>query len=92
MKDHVKAHGNDIMEKMERYEDIYYRGNIFHNSPYVWLPGKADGSLTAAPMGNGNADGTNAKSTAFLTAMFPLIQSHLTFLSLNELVTAAETD
>lgn len=91
MKDHVKAHGTDIMEKMERFEDVYYRGNIFHQSPYVWCPGAAY-PLVAAPMGDGNSAGTSGKTTAFLTALFPTITENLTFLSLNQLVTAAETD
>lgn len=94
MTDHVDAQGQDIMEKMERFEDIFYRGNIFHNSPYVYLPERAAGGLVAAPIGDGNAAGTSGKSTAWLTAIMPEIgqPGNLTLTEINKLTTIAETD
>jgi hypothetical protein len=69
LNDHVKVHGNDIMEKQERFEDIFYRGRVFHNSPKVWITGRAAGELVDAPMGVGNINGTDGKTTNWLQAM-----------------------
>src|SRR5690606_14176646 len=35
--DHSEAHVNDIAEKIERYEDMFIRGNVFHQSPYIFV-------------------------------------------------------
>ena len=92
--DHVDACGKDIMEKQERYEDVFNRGRVFHRSPYIWIPDYANGELQLAPYGNGNAAGTNGKTTAYLQQILPQIgpSGYLSFLTLNKLVTAAEND
>lgn len=94
MKNHVEANGKDIMEKEERFEDIYYRGQIFHNSPKVWVPDKAGGSMVAAPTGSGDSSGLTGKSTAFMQQLFPQIgqPGNLSLTTLNNLITSAETD
>jgi hypothetical protein len=91
--DHVDACGQDIMEKQERYEDIFYRGRIFHNSPHVWLSDAAD-PLVAAPMGTGNAAGTDGKTTAFLVDCVNKLgpKGYLSFEQINKLLTVAEND
>lgn len=95
--DHVDAHGKDIMEKQERFEDIFYRGRIFHGSPYIWVTDRAAGELYAAPhgvpTGTGNAS-TTAKTTAFCQAMIGELgqPGYLSFAQLNKLVTVAEND
>ena len=91
--DHVDACGQDIMEKEERFEDIFYRGRILHRSPYVWLPGAAT-ELDAAPIGNGDANGLTGKSAAYLQQAVAKLgaDAYLSFLTLNKLVTVAEND
>jgi hypothetical protein len=92
--DHVDAAGKDIMEKQERYEDIYQRGRIFHASPYISVSGAAAGTLQSAPVGVGDAAGATAKSTAYLQSLIPTLgnEGTLNFQWLNTLLTAAETD
>lgn len=96
--DHVDAHGKDIMEKEERFEDIFYRGRIFHNSPNVWICNRvaagAASELVAAPMGTGNAAGTNGKTTAWCQAMVAQLgqAGYLSFEQINKLLTVAEND
>jgi hypothetical protein len=97
--DHITAHSQDIMEKMERFEDIFYRGRIFHNSPNVWITGAApdangNAELKPAPMGYGNAAGTDGKTTAYLQSVIAQIgpAGYLSFEQLNKLVTVAEND
>lgn len=91
--DHVDACGNDIMEKQERFEDIFYRGRVFHRSPYVGIVG-SNNSIVAAPVGIGNAAGTDGKSTAFLQNSIAALGATpgLSMEYLNKLLTIAETD
>jgi hypothetical protein len=94
MTDHVSAQGEDLEEKKMRFEDIFVRGHIFHNSPYIWLPNGGANELLAAPIGDGNRQGTSGKTTAFLQATQALVGSpgNLTLTTINKLVTVAETD
>jgi len=91
--DHVDAAGQDIMEKEERFEDIYLRGRVFHAAPWVWIPDAAT-PLQAGPMGIGNAAGTAGKTTGFLQSLVPMLgnQGNLSFQTINKLLTVAETD
>ncbi len=93
MTDHVKACGDDIMEKEERFEDIYLRGRVFHAAPYVYLP-DAVTPLQPAPVGIGNAAGTAGKTQGFLQTMIPQIGNagNLSFQALNKLLTVMTTD
>jgi len=91
--DHVDACGQDIMEKEERFEDIYLRGRVFHAAPWVWLP-DAVNPLIAAPIGVGNLAGTDGKTQGFLQTLVPQIGNagNLSFQTLNKLLTVMETD
>ena len=91
--DHVDACGKDIMEKEERFEDIFYRGRIFHRSPFAWICNAAT-ELNSAPIGNGAADGTTGKSTGWIQNAIAQLGNpgYLSFESLNKLVTVMEND
>jgi hypothetical protein len=92
--DHVDAAGKDIMEKQERYEDIFYRGRIFHRSPYMWISANPAGELSAAPIGIGNVAGTDGKTTAYLQQSVAQIgaRGYLSFEQINKALTVAEND
>lgn len=93
---HVDDNGEDIMQKQQRFEDIFYRGRIFHGSPNIWIADSTDanGELTPSPIGIGNDAGTDGKSTAFLQAMVAKIgpQGYLSFETLNKALTVLEND
>jgi hypothetical protein len=94
MNDHVKSHGNDIMEKQERFEDVFYRGRVFHNSPKVWVTGRAAGEVVDAPMGTGNINGTDGKTSAWLQAMVAQLgaEGSVSMLQLNKMLTVVDND
>jgi len=102
MKDHVDAHSKDIAEKQIRYNDIYLRGRIFHEAPFVFLPGRAAGELAAAPIGVGDdalkgagfQGSATGKSTAWLQARLAEIGTpgNLSFSAINLALTIAEND
>jgi hypothetical protein len=73
----IAFHAKDIAEKIQRYEDLFIRSAMFHESPYVWLPGRADGEAVQAPITAGaleDAD-TTGKNTTFLEGILPSIGS-----------------
>jgi hypothetical protein len=87
----VQKNGQDIQEKIERFEDIYIRTNVFHYAPKIIISGGFP-DMIDAPNGIGNAAGTAAKSQAFLQAIIPLIKGNLSLLQLNRLTTYIEDD
>lgn len=93
---HVNDNSKDIMEKQERFEDIYYRGRAFHRAPFVWICDgtAAGGEIVTSPVGDGNAAGTDAKTTAWNQARIAEIGNpgNLNMASLNRLLTVAEND
>ena len=96
---HVNDHATDIMEKQERFNDIYLRGSIFHYAPYIYVAGVGlieNGVPSGLPTAVTNADGTQgsstAKSTNFCAAMAPTVASNLDMVGLSQLATIAETD
>lgn len=92
---HVNDNSKDIMEKQERFEDVYYRGRVLDHSPFVWLPDAAV-ELVAAPTALGNAamDAANSKTAAWFQAQVPLIGApgNLSMSTLNKILTVAEND
>ncbi len=97
MKDHVEAHVTDLEEKKIIFEECFYRGYIFHQSPYMYIAGKAGEKIIAAPQGDGNSAGTSGKTTAFLAAQQALVggnsgPGNLSLLDINLLATIMEND
>ncbi len=97
--DHVDACGKDIMEKQERFEDVFFRGRILHRSPFMWCVGAAtdangQAELKSAPIGTGNSAGTDGKTTAYLQQLAAQIgpAGYLSFLQLNKMLTVMEND
>lgn len=97
---HVNDNSKDIMEKEERFEDIYYRGRIWYASPFVWLPdavgGIGNGELYAAPTLLGNQANTvvDSKNQNWIQAMVAQIggPGNLSLPTLVKLLTVAEND
>jgi len=95
MTDHVDAHGNDIMEKIERFEDIYIRSNIYHQSPYILICKPNDVELVVAPQWAGTGtftDGVDGKNTPFMITQLANVNGNLSLLALNKAITIMEND
>ena len=101
--DHVDAAGKDILEKQTRFEDLFYRAQIHQQSPKVWITGKADGEVVAAPQGQWTEslvagvttlNGVNSKSTAWTQAMIAALgaEGGLSFRTINRMLTMLEND
>jgi hypothetical protein len=57
LKDHLSATSKDIVEKVDRFADIFVRTAVFHMSPHVYLADKAGlTSVVEAPMWDGQGD------------------------------------
>ena len=94
--DHVDDYSKDIMEKEERFEDIYLRGNIFQMSPFVFVATGNTVALVNAPAWSGTGifnSATDGKTAAWLQAIVntPGI-SGLTISSVIHALTIAETE
>ena len=93
--DHVDDNGKDIMEKVERYEDIFLRGRIFHMSPFMFLANgdKAIRVQTNPWLGTGTFDpAVDGKTTATLLANKNTINSHLKLTTLNDAYSQMDTE
>lgn len=55
LKDHLDATAKDIVEKEQRYEDIFIRTAIFHMSPHVFICNRNGSEVVEAPMWDGKA-------------------------------------
>lgn len=94
--DHVEPQRQDLMEKMERFEDIYLRGNVYYLSPNVWLPNRNAGELVQAPRALGNQANTavNSKNISWAAATLPQIGNpgNLGLATVNKAMVAMEVD
>jgi hypothetical protein len=93
--DHIDDHGKDIMEKIERFNELFLRTMIFHMAPKAFVC-KEDGTveLVNTPYfdGTGQLLTTDGKTEAYLAALAPSITGHLTMTSIEMAMTIAEND
>jgi hypothetical protein len=94
--DHVDRTIEDISEKQIRFEDVFIRGHIFHQSPKVFVcnGGGGDGPLVTAPQGDGDDAGLTGKSTAWLQGILPTIGNpgNLSVINIALMASIMETD
>ena len=92
--DHIDYTLKDILDKQTRFEDLFYRGHIFHQSPNVFFPDRVGGELVVAPTGDGNDAGTSGKTLAWLAANLSQIGSpgNLSLNAINLATTTMSTD
>jgi len=94
--DHVDDTGKDIMEKIERFNDIYIRSMIFQMTPYVFVSTGTGVSLVDAPFwvgtGNFTSGQADSKTTAFLQAQAAAATGNLTLAACNHALTKMEVD
>lgn len=93
---HVKADADDITEKIERYNDIFLRGMMFHMSPLIGIA-KADGTVEIRPapfwVGTGTfTEATDGKTANFIQSIVPEITGRLSVTHIESAMTIAETD
>lgn len=103
MTDHVDAAGEDLLEKQTRAEDLFYRSQIYYQSPKIRVCGDAASFFVNAPMetatestvaGVTTLTGVNAKSSVWNQAMINRLggDGSLGMLEMNKIMTAAEND
>lgn len=51
--DHLSATAEDIVQKEQRFEDMFIRTAIFHMAPFVFVANKAGGEIAEGPMWDG---------------------------------------
>lgn len=76
LKDHLVATSTDITKKSQRYEDIFCRTAIFHQSPHVFLCNKGDGEVVVGPQWDGKDVAgilTAGKTQAWRQSVVPLV-------------------
>lgn len=102
MTDHVDAAGQDILEKQTRFEDLFYRTQIFEQSPKTVAANSGLG-LVAAPQGActeatvagvTTTTGATGKSSAWMQTQIAALGANagLGFNALNQILVAAEND
>lgn len=97
---HIEDNGNDIMEKIERFGEMFLRGMIFHMSPYAFVMtddgnGVGGASLIPTAMFDGTGtfvEGTDGKTSAEITALIAQTTGSLSIEGMAAAMTIAETD
>jgi hypothetical protein len=96
--DHIDDNGKDIMEKIERANEVFLRGFMFHMAPFALIV-QNDGTVKkveAAPYwnGSGSFDGgvAQGKTAAWLGDAANLPTGPLSMTAIEMAMTIAETD
>ncbi len=95
--DHVSDHGEDMMEKIERFEELFYRTMMFHMSPFMFIAkGNSVELVNTIPFKGttvlGANDGKSATLLSNLIAGYTSTASHLTLASLAHALTIMEVN
>lgn len=93
---HIEDNGKDIMDKIERFGEMFLRGMMFHMAPFV-LACQADGTVklinTAHYSGTGLfTEGVSGKTSAEIQAIIAQTTGNLQMQCLTIAATIAETD
>lgn len=103
--DHVDDTSNDIMEKIERYEDLFIRTCVWHMSPFVFICQANDvvklvstsegvpiwSGTGSVPVMTGGAS-ASAKNSTFIQSISDQVTGHLTLTAISKIATIMETD
>lgn len=77
LRDHLVATSRDIVEKRQRFEDLFVRTCVFHQSPAIFVADKAGGEVvTGAPMWDGKDVAgivTQGKNQGYRQTLIPLL-------------------
>ncbi len=108
LKNHITAHAESLNAQIARYNDVFLRGNIFNQSPYLFLPNAVGGEVVNAPMSDSvtlpteTYDAANklttitgaGKTSGYLSSIFPLVgqPGNLSFNAINMALNVLETD
>lgn len=96
--DHVDDTAKDIMEKIERFGDIYTRSNIWQMAPFVFICTATGVKLikTGVPFwtGTGNfTEGADGKTATYLKEiLLPQVNGNLTLLACAQAMSIAEVE
>lgn len=92
---HIQDTGKDIMQKIERFEELFLRGFFWHCAPYVFVC-KDNGSVelvkTTPWSGNGTRAAGEGKTTAIVTDLLGRTTGPLGMRQVAHMATIAEND
>ena len=90
---HIDRTIDNLNRQINVFEDVFYRTQCFHRSPYVYVAGVG---LVSAPTGEGSADGSTGKTNAWLQAQFTALsgaqEGYLSFKELFKVLNAGEQE
>lgn len=80
--DHIPFTLENINDQVVRFNDMFARSHIFHQSRYLMIPGAAGDGIITALQGDGNSAGTSGKTNAWLANQLAAV-ANVGALSLN---------
>ncbi len=108
LKNHITAQNNSMNDGISRFNEMFIRGNIFNQAPFVFIPNAVGGELQNAPMSDSVTLPTETytsngmyttvtgagKTSAYLSQLFPQIGNpgNLSMNAINIALNVMETD
>lgn len=92
---HIDDNGTDIMEKIERFGELFLRTNIYHMSPFVFVCTPLGIQRVACPFwlgGTAFTEGVDGKTAAWVQALVPTITGNLSLQCVNGAYVYLEND